>query len=175
MPAVVLVEGRDAHEAVHAVLRTQQTIGTGAPHDEGRALQARLLAARLIDDLGLESTAFRPLQVHAEQHLDPVLGFDSTLANRDGDDRAVVGVWVREQEVELVCAELPGHRRTLLGDLLSQLWIVLRQLLELHEVAGATLETIPGRDQLAALGGLTGDRAGMTRVIPDARFAELGV
>ncbi|TMD99899.1 MAG: hypothetical protein E6I72_00010 [Chloroflexi bacterium] len=74
-----------------------------------------------------------------------------------------------------MCAELPGHRRTLLSDLLPQLGIVLRELLELHEVSGATLETIPCRDQLAVLGGFTGDRAGMTRVIPGARFAELVV
>ena len=47
MPALGLVEGRDAHQAVHADLAGQQTVGVFAVDAEGRRLDARLVA-RLI-------------------------------------------------------------------------------------------------------------------------------
>src|SRR5205807_425256 len=136
VPAVVLVERRDAHQAVDAVLRSQQAVSPRPSHYEGGALQARLLTARLVDDLGLETASLGPLEVHAHQHLDPVLRLHPTLADRDGDDGVVVGVGVGEEKVELVRAQLVLDRRALLLDLRLELRIALGQLVQLAEVTG---------------------------------------
>src|SRR5438445_253805 len=129
-------------------------------HYEGGALQARLLTARLVDDLGLETASLGPLEVHTHQHLDPVLRLHRTLADRDGDDGVVVGVGVGEEKVELVRAELVLDRRALLLDLRLELRIALGQLVQLPEVTGPPLEAVPGGDQGSVVGALTRHLAG---------------
>jgi hypothetical protein len=87
----------------------------------------------------------------------------------------VVRVRVGEQQVELVRAQLLRDLGELLGDLPFQVGVVLRQLVELDQVARAPLEAIPRGDQLAILGGLAGRLAGAARVVPRSRPGELGV
>src|SRR5438105_4493118 len=55
----------------------------------------------------------------------------------------------------------------------TQLLVLLAELSELHQVAGAALEPSPRLDLLAVLGGLPGRAAGRRRVIPRARLGEL--
>ena len=119
--------------------------------------------------------SLRPLEVHAHQHLHPVLGFDPALADRDGHDCVVVGVRIGEQQVELVRTQLPGEGRTFLDDLLLELLVVLRKLLELDEVASPPLEAGPRGDQVAMLAGLSGLLACAARVVPGARLRQLCV
>ena len=119
--------------------------------------------------------ALGPLQVHAHQHLDPVLRLHPALAHRDGYDRVVVGVGIGEQQVELVRVKLLGQRRALLRDLFFELGIVLRQLIELDEITCAPFEPVPGRDQLAVLRGLSGHRAGAPWIVPNAGLDQPGV
>src|SRR6266508_2856688 len=113
----------------------EQSVRTRTADDERRALQARLLTSRFVDDLRLEATPLGPLEVHAKQHLDPILGFDAALADRDGDDCVVVGVGIGEEEVELVRAQLTLESCTLLGDLALQVGVVAGELVELAQVA----------------------------------------
>ena len=150
------------------MLGAQQSVSPRAAHDERDALQAGLLTGRLVDDLSPEPLALRPLQVHAEQHLDPVLGLDAPLPHRDRDHGVVRCVLIREQQVELARPQLRGHRRALLGHLLSQLGIVLRQLVELHEVASAPLETVPSVNEVAVLRGLARELTRVVGIVPDA-------
>src|SRR5260370_40224520 len=102
---------------MHSVLGAQQAIRAWAGDDERRALQSSLLTTRLIDDLGLEAAPLRPLEVHAQQHLDPVLSLHPTLADGDGDHGVVAGVRIREQQVQLMRAQLLLDRGPLLLDL----------------------------------------------------------
>ena len=46
-------------------------------HADRRTLDSRHFAVALIDDLGLDAVAVRPLEIHAQQHGRPVLGFGS--------------------------------------------------------------------------------------------------
>src|SRR6202040_89751 len=62
---VVLVERRDAHQSMHAVLRPQKAVRARAADDEGRALEPGLLSWRRLEDLALKALALSPLQVHA--------------------------------------------------------------------------------------------------------------
>ena len=69
----VRVEGADAHQSMHADLGGQVAVGVLALDQHGGALDARLLAGLDVGDVALEAPAVAPAQVHAQQHLRPVL------------------------------------------------------------------------------------------------------
>src|ERR1019366_7471832 len=71
--ARVGVEGRDAHQAVDADFGLQQAVGVLAVDLEGGALDARSFAFQAVGHDGGEALALGPPQVHAEQHLGPIL------------------------------------------------------------------------------------------------------
>ena len=60
VPALGLVEGRDAHQAMHADLAGQQAVGVFAVDAEGRRLDARLVARLIFVELRLRSPGARP-------------------------------------------------------------------------------------------------------------------
>ena len=77
---------------------------------ERHALDAGFVAGLVVDHLAAGSRGARPFQIHAQQHLGPVLRLGAAGARMDGDDR--VGAIV------LAAEHLPGFRRV---DLLLQL------------------------------------------------------
>ena len=89
--AVGGVERRQAHEPVHALLGREEAVGVLAPGDEGGRLDARLLARGRLLHLDLEAALLRPAQVHAQQHLGPVLGVGAARAAVHGH-HGVAGV-----------------------------------------------------------------------------------
>ena len=80
----------------------------------------------------------------------------------------MIRVWVGEEQVELTRSELASQLRLFLLDLLRELRVTGRKLIELDEVARALLELLPGSYQLAVLGRLPSKGARIPRVIPDA-------
>ena len=93
-----LVERRDPHQPMHAGLGRHQAEGVLAGQRERHALQPRLFAGLVVEDLALEAAALGPLQVHAQQHLGPVLRLDPAGAGMDGDD-GVGGVVLAAQHL----------------------------------------------------------------------------
>ncbi len=75
VPARVRIERRDAHQAMHARFGLQPAVGVVALDHDGRGLDARLVAGRLLDHLDVEFPALRPAHVHAQQHARPVAAF----------------------------------------------------------------------------------------------------
>src|SRR5690606_26010831 len=69
--AVVRVERALAHQAVHAGLGLQPTVGEVALHAEGGGLDAGHFAGADLHQLGLPAARLAPAQVHAQQHLGP--------------------------------------------------------------------------------------------------------
>src|SRR4030081_1520334 len=175
MPAMVLVERRDAHQSVHSMLRSKEPIRSRASHDEGRALEPGLLTRRGVEDLGFKVLSLGPFEIHAHQHLDPVLRLDAALPYRDGDHGVVVGVWIRKEQVELAGSQLFGDRRALLSQLLFELGVAVGKLVQLDQVAGPLLEAVPGGDQLAEFGSLTRHLPGTGRVVPNAWLHHLSL
>ena len=96
-----------------AALGAQPAVGAAAVDGHRRALEARLLALLLVDDLGLQPMPLGPAQVHPEEHLGPVGGLGAARAGADREDRAARVVLAREQEQRSARARSPrpGPRR----------------------------------------------------------------
>ena len=106
VPPRGLIERRDPHEAVHAGLGRQQPIGVIAGDRERRALQARLVARLIVDQLPLEPAALGPSQVHAQQHFGPVLRFGPARPRMDRDNRILPVVLAAEHLLDLARLDL---------------------------------------------------------------------
>src|SRR5262249_19905690 len=73
-------EGTDPHQPVDAALGGEEAAGVLPAGDEGRRLETGLLPRRGLLHLDLEAAALGPAQVHAQQHLGPVLRVGATGA-----------------------------------------------------------------------------------------------
>ena len=98
-------------------------------------LEARLLARARLDELRLEAAVGRPAQVHAQEHLGPVLRVGAAGAGRDRHNRVAGVVLAVEQRLLLQARELGPDGRDLLGDLGLELGLELEQLGRLLHLA----------------------------------------
>ena len=117
LAAVLRVERRHAHEAVHAALGGQQPVGETSVHDERRRQQPGLLSLRRLVDLDGEAAAFGPPLVHAQQHLGPVLRVGAAGAGVDFAHRVELVVLAREERLQLERAEARPERVDRLDEL----------------------------------------------------------
>ena len=97
VPPRIGVERRDAHQAMHADLGLQHAVGVVAVDFEGDRLDAGAFALQPVGDDGGEAVALGPAQIHAQQHLGPVLAFGAAGAGMDGHDGAALVVFAGEQ------------------------------------------------------------------------------
>ena len=86
MAALGGVEGRDAHQAMDTALAGQLPKGIFSDDGEGGGFDARLFAVLIVVHLGFEALLLGPAQVHAQQHLGPVLALSAAGAGVNGDD-----------------------------------------------------------------------------------------
>ena len=87
---LLVVGGRDAHQAVHAGLRREHAERVFAAHRERRPVEADELTHRGVGDLDLPAPLLAIAQVHMEQHLGPVLGLVAALSRGDGHNGIAV-------------------------------------------------------------------------------------
>ncbi len=80
------VEGRDANEAMYAGLSAEQTEGEVASDGEGGGFNACLVAILDFVDLYFEVLTLAPADVHAHEHLGPILRFSAASSRVHGDD-----------------------------------------------------------------------------------------
>src|ERR1043165_4535655 len=97
MPALGLVEWRDAYEAVHADLTGEQTKGIIPADTEGCGLDARFFTRLIVVERGAETLTLRPAQIHAHEHLRPVLRLRAACAGMNSDDGVARIVVTTEQ------------------------------------------------------------------------------
>ena len=86
-------------------------------------------------DLGLEAAVGRPAEVHAEEHLGPVLRVGAARPGRDRDDRVAGVVLAVEERLLLQAGELGADRRDLLGDLRLERGVELEELRRVVDLA----------------------------------------
>jgi hypothetical protein len=83
---------------VDAALGAQPAVGAPAVDRDGDALESGLLPFLLVEDLGRESVALGPAEVHPKEHLGPVGGFRAAGPGADRQERRTLVVLAGEQE-----------------------------------------------------------------------------
>ena len=101
-----LIKGRDAHQPVHSGFSRQQAVGIFAFHSKCYSFESGFFSRLVIDDFGLEAALFGPLQIHAQQHLGPVLRFSAACAGMNRADRIELIVVAAEQHLGFRNADL---------------------------------------------------------------------
>ena len=135
---------------MHAAFALQAAVGPSAVNREGHALETRLLALGLVEDFGLVAGAIGPAQVHAQQHLGPILRFGTARSGMDRYDRRPLVVRLGQEEARL--HPLPVGREGVQvalqvgGQPVAGLVIGLGQLGDLGQAVGARLHVPPGGD-----------------------------
>ncbi len=105
---------------MHAGFGFQVAVGIGAGDFDGNALDAGFFAVLQIENIRAETAAFDPAQVHARQHLRPILRSGAAGAGMDGEDGAFRVFRVAEHAAEFqirdpfvqfiqVLLQLAGH------------------------------------------------------------------
>ena len=88
-----------------------------------RALQPGFVARLVVDHLALEAAALDPAQVHAQQHLGPVLRLGAACARMNRDDGVLAIVLAAEHLLDLAAfdeaGELLDARRQLRSDIFA--------------------------------------------------------
>ena len=172
--AVGRVEGAQPHEPVHAALGLNEAVDVRPLHGEGGALEAGLVALLLVVDLHLEAAALEPAQVHAQQHLRPVLALGAAGAGVDGDDGAALVVLAAEETRLFAALQVLLEGGDAGHELLEELVVdgvaaqlLTQQLLGALEIGVATLdlgELLEAALDAAVLGG---DPGGLVLVVPE--------
>ncbi len=126
------VEGRNAHQAMDAHLGAQKTVSVVALNGKGHPLGTGLLAGLVVGDLGTKPLLLAEPQVHAQQHLRPVLGFGPAGAGVDADDAVGLIMLSREHAGELHGRDLLLQLRQEALNLLAGR-LVLALLAQLHK------------------------------------------
>src|SRR5437660_1324076 len=91
---------------MHSPLGTQPAEGALSGKASRHTFVTCPLARRLVEELAAEALALRPAHVHAHQHLGPVLRIGAAGAGVDAHQGRVVGVRAREQEIDLLSAQV---------------------------------------------------------------------
>src|SRR5438552_2481332 len=119
--AGVGVEGRDADETVNAGFGLHVAVRIRPFDREGGALETRTLTGLELDELDAEAAALAPAEVHAQQHLGPVLRLEPAGAGVDLDDRVAAVVLAAEEAEELELGEAMLDLLDLRGELAERL------------------------------------------------------
>src|SRR6185503_12705620 len=106
MPPGGLVKWRDPNQPVNSSFCCEQSVGVFAFDSECHTLQSGFLTWLILEHFGFETTLLGPLEIHAEQHLSPVLGFSSTRARVDRTNRVTTIVIAGEQHFCLSLAQV---------------------------------------------------------------------
>ncbi len=91
---------------MHAGLGAQPAVGVVALDLDGGALHARDFARLRVDDFGVEAARRGPLQIHAQQHLRPVLRLGAAGAGLDVEEGVVRVHLAAEHALELELAHV---------------------------------------------------------------------
>ena len=170
VPPGVGVERRDAHQPVHAALGLEVAVGVVAVHLEGDGLDARLVAVEQVDLAHLEAHALGVADVHAVEHLRPVLRLGAARARVQREQGVAAVVFAVEQRGEPERVEVFAHALQFAPDLLGH-GVVVLLLGQLHhhlDVVGAGDEGLVVLYLHLRLVGVGGDALGALRVVPEA-------
>mmetsp|Transcript_37988 Transcript_37988/g.90238 ORF Transcript_37988/g.90238 Transcript_37988/m.90238 type:complete len:243 (-) Transcript_37988:574-1302(-) len=125
LPGCGLVEGRLPDEAVRPVLAGEEAVGEAAVDLDGDGLDARLLPGAALDNPRGVPRALAVSEIHALEHLRPILCVGPARARRDREDGARLVVRPGEQRLEPPVLEHPAERPELRPSLFQKLGSLL--------------------------------------------------
>ena len=141
---------------------------------ERRVLDPAALARLQVDELGLEAAALGPAQVHAQQHLRPVLRLGAARARMDRDDGVAGVVLAAEHLLHLHLGEKLLDLGSLALCLGVRVGFALGGHFEEHlAVAETAGEALPRVERGLQLGALLQELLRGLRVAPKVRRAAL--
>ena len=166
------VERADPDEAVDAALRAEPAVRAPPLDRHGHALEARLLALLLVDDLGREAVSLGPTQVHPKQHFRPIGRLGSTRAGADREQRGTLVVFAGEQQRGPFAPEIGFEPRGIAFQLREQLGVgcLVEQFDGGKKVVGPSEEPLPQGNLLALPVGLAKDLLRGPLIVPEARL-----
>ena len=121
---------------MHTHFALQQPVGVLAIYFERDRFDARAFTFQAIRDHGLESVALRPAQIHAQQHLRPVLAFGTARAGMNGDDGIAGVVGARQQHLGFEFFEMRSEGADFPFDVAVDGFAFARQLEQGFNVGG---------------------------------------
>src|SRR6185312_4717615 len=89
----------NAHQAMNADLASQQSECVLSADGKGRGFDARFFTGLIIVEYGFEALALRPTQIHAHEHLRPILRLGPTRARMNGDNRIATVILSAQQRL----------------------------------------------------------------------------
>src|SRR5205823_6158167 len=128
---------------MRATLGLQVSVRVRTVDRERRAAEARLIAGRRLEELGLEVTALRPAQVHANEHLGPIRGVRTADARADRDHGVAFVVRARELRFEARDLDLVSQTAQLFRDLGFEGRVLVGDRGELSELLHASAKPFP--------------------------------
>ena len=111
-----------------------------------------------------------PAQVHAQQHLGPVLRVGAARVGLDRHDRVAAVVLAGEERVLLQPLELAAQRHDRRRDVVREALVQLEQLARVVVLARQAVVALEPPREARVLGG---DGRRMLRVVPEAGLSEL--
>ena len=159
------------------MLGAEHAVGVGAAHGDGRAVQADRLARGRVVDGDLPAAALAVGQVHAEEHLAPVLRLQAALPRVDVDDGVAVVELVGKPARQLELVKIVGQAPADVGRLLKRLFVLelaaqLERRLGVFEPRMCPLDR---RHVVFRLGQAGHRRLRGRRVVPKARHRALSL
>ena len=169
------VEGRKTHQTMHAAFAPQVAERVRAGDLDRGALDAGLFAGHQVDDVRSEAALLAPAQVHAHEHLRPVLRLRAAGAGVDGDDGVPVVIRARERELELQIVELALDIGRVTFDIRGSGFVLFwfGEIEQLQKLADARFEAAPGFDTRADGGEATHRILSRLLVRPEVARASL--
>jgi hypothetical protein len=140
------------HQAMHAALGVQITVGVLAADEERGRFDSDLFPGLDVDRLGSKPAALDPSLIHAQQHVRPVARLGAAGAGVNRDERIRPVVRPGEELAELELFELAEQASVLARDVtfraraLRGIVLFRRELLQHFEVFGFAFKLAEGID-----------------------------
>jgi hypothetical protein len=173
--AVAGIKGRLAHQAMDTGLGAQPAVGVIALEMDGGALDTRHFTGGDLDEFGLEATALAPAQVHAQQHIGPILGLSTAGAGLDIQE-GVVGVHLAgEHAAEFQIGEFALHMLQVIDHRFDGLLVALLGG-HIQQFAGLRQAVVEAADDIhhrLQLGAFAAQFLGLFGIVPNGRVFQL--
>ena len=175
VPAVAGVEWRLAHQAMNPGFGAQPAVGMGSGETHRDTFDARHFAFGDFQNFGLEAAAVAPHEVHAQQHVGPVLCLGAAGTSLDVHETVMCIHLAREHALEFEVGHLLASRLDILlhGDADFGVVLRARKFEQFTGVSQPAAEFFQRAEFIFQARAFAPKLLCLLRVIPDIGFFEL--